>query len=173
MNKFISIFLLSTILISQTFSQVSFAKNVNIPADTEIWATLKQDYTSEKLKSGINISAPIDNDIIIDGTVIFKKGTNLEIVIDESKKKSFGGNGGYIAIKKAYATDINGQKHTFILNKKVKGKDKEWVPVCIMCGVTIILAPLMLFGFVKGQPAILPEGTIIDAKLEQGFVIKI
>lgn len=93
-------------------------------------------------------------------------------MIDEARKKGFAGNGGYIAIKKAIATDTNGQEHTFTLNKKVKvkGKEREWVPVCMMCGLTVILAPLMLFGFAKGKSAILHESSILDAALENGFV---
>lgn len=86
------------------------------------------------------------------------------------EKKGFAGNGGYIVIKKAIATDTNGQEHIFNLQKKVVGKDKDWVPVCMMCGLTVILAPLMFFGFVKGKSAILHEGSILDATLEKGFV---
>lgn len=126
-------------------------------------------YTSEMLKSGVSIFVPIDDNVIIDGTLVFKKGDNVEIIIDECKKKGVAGNGGYIVIKKAYATDINGQKHPLRLNKKVKGKDKEWVPVCMMCGLTVILAPLMLFGFVKGKSAVIYEGSILEATLEKGF----
>lgn len=170
MKKIILILLLLMIFTLTTVRQAVYAKCVNVPADTEIWAKLNHEYTSENVRSGNPISATLDHDIVIDNVVVFKKGSNVDIVIDEAKKKGFAGNGGYIAIKKAIANDTNGQEHIFNLQKKVKGKDKDWVPVCMMCGLTVILAPLMLFGFVKGKSAILHEGSIIDAALEKGFV---
>lgn len=170
MKKIVSIFLL-LMLFTITFGQQAVsAKSVNVPADTEIWARLNHEYTSEMLKSGVSISATLDHDIVINNVVVFKKGSDVDIVIDEARKKGFAGNGGYIAIKKAIATDTNGQEHIFTLNKKVKGKEREWVPVCMMCGLTVILAPLMFFGFVKGKSAILHENSILDATLENGFV---
>ena len=167
--------ILTSILLLMFFSltfgrQAVSAKSVSVPADTEIWARLNHEYTSENVRSGNPISATLDHDIIIDNVVVFKKGSNVDIVIDEARKKGFAGNGGYIAIKKAVVTDTNGQEHIFNLQKKVVGKDKDWVPVCMMCGLTVILAPLMLFGFVKGKSAVLHEGSILDATLEKGFV---
>lgn len=170
MKKIVSIFLLLMIFTFTTVRQVVYAKSVSVPADTEIWATLNHEYTSEMLKSGVTISAELDHDIVIDNVVVFKKGSDAKIIIDEARKKGFAGNGGNITIKKAIATDTNGQEHIFNLQKKVIGKDKDWVPVCMMCGLTVILAPLMFFGFVKGKSAILHEGSILDATLEKGFV---
>lgn len=170
MKKIVSIFLLFTLFTLTTVGQAVYAKSVNVPADTEIWARLNHEYTSEMLRSGVSISATLDYDVVINNVVVFKKGSNVNIVIDEARKKGYAGNGGYIAIKKAIATDTNGQEHTFTLNKKVKGKEREWVPVCMMCGLTVILAPLMFFGFVKGKSAILHEGSVLNAALENGFV---
>ena len=96
-----------------TVRQAVYAKCVNVPADTEIWAKLNHEYTSENVRSGNPISATLDHDIVIDNVVVFKKGSNVDIVIDEAKKKGFAGNGGYIAIKKAIASDTNGQEHIF------------------------------------------------------------
>lgn len=167
--------ILTAILLLMFFSltfgrQAVYAKDVNVPADTEIWAKLNHEYTSENVRSGNPISATLEYDIIFDNVLVFKKGSDVKIIIDEARKKGFAGIGGYIVIKKAIATDTNGQEHIFNLQKKVTGKDKDWVPVCMMCGLTVILAPLMLFGFVKGKSAILHEGSILDATLEKGFV---
>lgn len=170
MKKILTAILL-LMLFSLTFGrQAVYAKSVNVPADTEIWAKLNHEYTSENVRSGNPISATLEYDIIFDNVVVFKKGSDVKIIIDEARKKGFAGNGGYIVIKKAVATDTNGQEHIFNLQKKVVGKDKDWVPVCMMCGLTVILAPLMFFGFVKGKSAILHEGSILDATLEKGFV---
>ena len=170
MKKIVSIFLLLIIFTLTTVRQAVYAKSVNVPADTEIWAKLNHEYTSENVRSGNPISATLNNDVIVDNIIVFKKGSNIDFIIDEARKKGFAGNGGYIVIKKAVATDTNGQEHIFNLQKKVVGKDKDWVPVCRMCGLTVILAPLMFFGFVKGKSAVLHEGSILDATLEKGFV---
>ena len=170
MKKIVSIFLLLIIFTLTTVRQAVYAKSVNVPADTEIWAKLNHEYTSENVRSGNPISATLNNDVIVDNIIVVKKGSNIDFIIDEARKKGFAGNGGYIVIKKAVATDTNGQEHIFNLQKKVVGKDKDWVPVCMMCGLTVILAPLMFFGFVKGKSAVLHEGSILDATLEKGFV---
>lgn len=58
-----------------TLIQPVSAKSVNVPAETEIWARLNHEYTSEMLRSGVSISATLDHDIVINNVVVFKKGS--------------------------------------------------------------------------------------------------
>lgn len=115
------------------------------------------------------IPAIINENISVNGIPIFAKNTHVKIIVENYKKKRFLGRGGYIIIKKVIAEDINGQEHIFSLDKKIEGENRDWVIACTACGVFIILAPLALFGFVKGKSAIISEDLIFNAYLDNSF----
>lgn len=64
-------------------------------------------------------------------------------------------------------TDINGNEHLINTRLKVQGQDKDWViPTVTLCTLSIILIPVDLVGLKKGYPAIIEEGTTVDAVIE-------
>lgn len=165
--------LLITCFALSQIPQAVCAQCVNVPAGTALWAALDDKYTSENIKAGQPISATIKNNITINNVVVFKKGAKAEFIVDEASKRRFCGGGGYLTIKKAIAPDTNNIEHTFIIDKKVYGSDRDWVPPLVISSFTIILAPFALFAFVKGQSAVLDKDAMLEAKLEKGFVLNI
>ena len=165
MNK-ILIFLLLLVFLTTTQLQ---AVAINVPADTKVSINLEEQYTSEQINSDKIIPAVVSEDVILNNKVIFKKGDKANIMVSAYKKKRFFGRGGYIEIQDVIIKDTQNNEHVFSLSKRIEGGNREWVLVCITCGMLIILAPLVLCGFVKGKSAIITENTTFYTYLKNSF----
>ena len=124
--------------------------------------------TSKNTVAGEKINAKIQNDIKINGVVIFKKDDNAIINVSDVKKSGFVGNPGEILLVNGNITDANGNTHNIEYQHKITGEEKTYPKVLL--GVSIFfLFPLALFGFVKGGDAKVVQHTPIDVSLRNGF----
>lgn len=107
------------------------------------------------------------SDIVVDGEILFKKGSSAKLYTKNVTKRARMGKGGYIEARKGVITDIYGKEHLVNTRLKVQGQDKDWViPTVTLCTLSIILIPVDLVGMKKGYPAIIQEGTTVDAVIE-------
>lgn len=167
MKKIIALFLLSTLI---NLTMPSFAKSITVKSSTEIPITINESYSSKNVMEGQRVEATIAEDVIIDDAVIFKAGNEAKLSISESREASFVGVAGEIYIVNGEVADTKGNLHTIEFYKKYIGEEKRYPKVLLGCGLFIILAPLALFGFVKGGQAEINTGDIINANLKDEFV---
>lgn len=138
---------------------------LTVPEGTEIPISVKYAITSRNPNQ--TARATINEDVIIDNTKIFERDGKVTINIGDYDKASAWGNGGELTIVDGYAYDVNGNKHKISVYKHIEGKDKNWVKVC--CCFGIVLLPLLLFGFVRGNEAKLLPRVELNATIDKGF----
>lgn len=164
MKKFFSILCLTSLL---SFCQPAFSA-VNVPANTSIFVVPNETVTSKDIDQNI-INASIQNDVIINDTVVFRAGDKATLNIGEIDKARCWGKPGHLLIVNGYAYDAHGQKHKVILTKRYTGEEKTWPKV--MGGISIFfLFPLALFGFVHGGQAIVSSSIELEVNLASQFV---
>lgn len=123
---------------------------------------------SETLDPKTGINAELVSDIIVNGETLFKKGSSAKLYTKTITKRARMGKGGYIEARKGVISDINGNEYLISTRLKVQGQDKDWViPTVTLCTLSIILIPVDLVGMKKGYPAIIQEGTTVEAVLEK------
>ena len=145
------------------------AQTIQITSGTRVPITVKSEYNSKNVISGQQIDAIIEDDINIKGVNVFKKGDPACINVSEVKKAGFVGIPGEMYLVNGEIIDANGNKHIIEYNQKITGEEKTWPKVCLGCGCFIILAPLVLFGFVKGGQAKIYPSKVIDVALRNDF----
>ena len=123
-----------------------------VPAGTTIPISINQKITSKNVASGASIKAKIDEDIIINNTLVFKKGDSASINVMSAEKAGFLGKPGELVLYGGKIYDVNGKPHSHEFSRQINGTEKTWPKVCL--GVSIFLLwPLALFAFVKGGQA--------------------
>ena len=123
-----------------------------VPAGTTIPISINQKITSKSVASGASIKAKIDEDIIINNTLVFKKGDSASINVMSAEKAGFLGKPGELVLYGGKIYDVNGKPHSHEFSRQINGTEKTWPKVCL--GVSIFLLwPLALFAFVKGGQA--------------------
>ncbi len=161
MKKLIALFLTFCLLSIQTcFAQSDQQK--------EILVRVCETVTSESITTADTIQAELVSAFTLANGSSFSKGTSVELLPKEVKKRGFAGRGGYIEVRNGLIKDTKGKEYTIALRQKVQGNDKDWVIACLgVFTATIILIPLDLFvGFIKGGSARLEEGTAIECLIE-------
>ena len=143
--------------------------SIKVPANTVVPINVIQKYTGKNLVSGGTVDAVIAEDIQIDNVIIFKKGDRALLNVLSAKKAGFVGIPGEITISGGKVFDTNGEEHRVDFNQQINGEEKTWPKVCLGCGVFIILAPLALFGFVKGGQAEILPSTNIETRTTSSF----
>ena len=140
---------------------------VHVPNNTEIILAPVEKVTSQNPQP--TIRAEIREDVIINGTVIFKSGDRAEFNICDYEKASYLGVAGSMTVYNGYAYDTKGNKHKVLINKNFVGKQQIWAQILASLSLTIILFPLALFAFVHGTNATITPGTELYTMLYEGF----
>jgi len=161
----------TTILLFAIFaiSNPVLAQTIEVNSGTTIPLTVTTEYNSKTMVPGQKVHAIVENDVNIKGVSIFKQGNPAEINISDVKKASFVGIPGEVYLINGNVIDNNGNKHEIEYNAKITGTEKTWPKVCFGCGMFIILAPIALFGFVKGGQAKLMPHNIINVQVRNDF----
>lgn len=165
MKKLVSLVLLLTLVNLYT---PALAKVIEVKEGTRIPITVTAESTSKTIQAGQAINAVIDADVVINNTVVFKKGDNATIKVSDVKKAGFIGNAGEIQLINGEAVDALGNKHSIEYNQKIIGDEKTYPKVLLATSI-FFLFPLALFGFVKGGQAKISPNKIIDVSVRNGF----
>ncbi len=165
MKRFFTIFCLISFI--GVFSPVSAA--VQVPANLSVPINVSQKYTSKTVTSGGSVNAQIAEDVYVNNILVFKKGDKAALNILSAKKAGFVGIPGEMVISGGKVFDINGDEHRIDFNQQLTGDEKTWPKVCLACGVFIILAPIALFGLVKGGQAEINPINNIDSRITTTF----
>lgn len=168
MKKILSVFL--NLAIGLNFScGYCFARQISVPSGTTVRIISEKMQNSKNLTAGDKLEAIIQQDVIIDDVAVFKRGDRAILNVSHAKKAGFVGIPGELVISGGEIIDANNKNHLVDFNQSYVGDEKTWPKVCLGCGVFIVLAPLALFGFVKGGQAEIRPNLPIDVRLLQDF----
>ena len=140
----------------------SVENELTIPTDLSIPLVFKYPVTSSQISTGDNIQIAVNDDVYVDKTLIFKKGTEGVVFVDSSKKGRSWGRGGKIEITSGRITDVFGNEHSVKLSARAKGDSKSSGKILPIVSL-VILWPLAFFGFKDGDDAVIPAGKLIYA----------
>lgn len=163
--------ILSLVFVFQ-FSVLSCCAQVNqtkVKAGTVVPVAVNSVQNSKNVAAGSKIEASVERDVIVDDIVVFKKGDRATINVVQAKKAGFVGIPGELTVAGGEIYDTNGAAHYFDFSKNYVGEEKTWPKVCLGCGLLIILAPIALFGFVKGGQAEIKPYMPIEVRVSQDF----
>lgn len=138
---------------------------VKVPSGTIVLLKLDQTVTSKNpIESQ---SATIIEDVIINGVKIFKAGDKATISVTDYQKAGCWGNGGKLYLGNGYAYDTKGNRQKILYSAKMEGQEKVWVKGA--CAAGIILWPLLLFGFVHGNQAVVTTSKELETTIASQF----
>ena len=171
MKKILTMFV-ATLFAFQFTGLSCYAKSTTVKNNTSITVASKEAHSSKTLSTGEKIECIILEDVIVNNQTVFKKGGRATLNVVNSKKAKFAGIPGEITVAGGEVFDTNNQGHMVTINQVITGEEKIWPKVCLCCGIFIILAPLALFGFVKGGQAEISPVQTKQVFLNQDFVFK-
>lgn len=132
------------------FATVStLAQSINLLEGTALSLTLTTDISSKEAKRGDPVGFMVEKDVVIDGQVLIKQGTEAKGSIIFAEKSGYLGHSGKLAIQFESTTTVDGQS---IPLRGAKGNEGNSAS-----GATQLAGP---FGpLVKGGNVILSKGT--------------
>jgi len=159
MKKVISSFTIACLLAcSSTFALAGSAlpdKQIVIPDGTEISAVTTDMISSKTAHEDDPIIFKVDEDVIVDGSIVIAKGTIIKGVVSNAKKSGFFGRGGQLNVRVESTMTVDGQKMKLRAAKGKEGDNKTGATVALV----ILFGPL---GFLKkGKNAEIAAGTKI------------
>ena len=116
-----------------------------------------------KLKTASSATAYVDVDVkSADGKVLIKRGT--PVVLDIKGEKARGvGRGGSLSVGCLSPTAVDGQNIALMGGQNAEGDSKKGLALGLGIGLGLTFLPFVGFAFlaIKGENAVLPQGTII------------
>ncbi|MEI8390846.1 MAG: hypothetical protein WCG23_13295 [bacterium] len=137
---------------------------VSIPSGTVVPVVLKYPLSSDSLQSSDLVSIVIDEDVVIDNHLVFKKGINGVAYVEKVVHSGQHGRPGYILIKEGKVKDINKVDHPIQLSIEARGESKR--PSAVFLSVIGVLLILIPFGIWRTGTS----ATVSAAKVMEGFI---
>lgn len=146
--------------IAMTYSMFAVAqpplargKTIIIPDGTEISALTTETLSSKTSQEDDPITFKVEEDVIIDGSVVIAKGALVKGNVTNAKKSGFFGKGGQLNIRVDSTETVDKQKIKLRAAKGKEGDNKTGTTVALV----VLFGPL---GFLKkGKNAEIKEGT--------------
>ena len=165
-NKIVSLLLVALTINFNAIMCVSAP--IKVKEGTSVYITVEENKTSKNTISGEKIKAKIADDVKVDNTIVFKKDANALLYVSDVKSNGFLGNAGEILLFGATVYDNKGSKHSSEVYYKIAGNDKTYPKVLMTTG--LIIWPLLLFGFVRGGHAKIPQKYPIEVRIKNDFI---
>lgn len=149
--------------------------DITIKAGTPIDFKTTESLTSKTLVEGQTIKLKVASDVIVDGKIVIGYGSTAKGKISKLKKRKMGGNGAEMEIIVQSVQAVDGST-IIIENAKyfTEGDDKKALAWGLFAVSFFFLWPLILSPlFVKGEHAIINEGTILSGNIAQSTTVKV
>ena len=142
-------------------------KNVVIPDGTELIAVVTETLSSKTATEGDAITFKLEEDLVIDNSVVIAKGTLIKGTVSAAKKSGFFGRGGNLNVRIESTQTVDGQKLKLRASKGREGGDKTGTTVALV----VLFGPL---GFLKkGKNAEIKEGTKVSVFTDEAKTVVI
>jgi hypothetical protein len=140
---------------------------VVIPDGTELTVITTDEIDSKTAVEGDPLSFKVDEDVVVNGTVVIKKGALVKGIVSDSAKSGRMGKAGRLSIRVESTTTVDNQKLKLRAAKGKEGDDKTGTTVALV----VLFGPL---GFLKkGKNAKIKEGTRIKVFTDEEKSIQI
>lgn len=137
-------------------------KKITLDAGVRIPITVYNTVSSDNVKAGDMISISINDNVKVNGVVLFKKGSTGILNVSKSIKSGGHGRAGELEINGGRVNDVFGNPHPISASLSSKGSSKRgWAIVSTILGILVILVPFGLW--VDGSPATVQGGQYLDA----------
>lgn len=172
MKKFTSsIVVLCVLLTYSLFASVPTVndplRSVVIPDGTEILAVTTEVISSKTAVEDDPITFKVEEDVMVNGTVVITKGTAIKGIVTNAKKAGFLGKGGELNIKLETTTTVDGQKLRVRAAKGKEGENKVGTTIAL----TVLLGPVGLLK--KGKNAEIKAGTKITVFTDEEKTVNV
>ncbi|MCE3235394.1 MAG: hypothetical protein K0Q50_1574 [Vampirovibrio sp.] len=138
------------------------SRKIILEAGTRIPITIYNTVNSDNLKTGDMISVSVNENIKVNGILVFKKGSTGILNVSRSVKSGGHGKAGLLEISGGRVNDIYGNTYPINASLSSKGSSKRgWAIASSILGILVILVPFGLW--VDGTPATIQGGQYIDA----------
>lgn len=130
-----------------------------IPEDTILHIELTEEISSKKMHKGDRVPLILQENLIVNGTVVIPAGTEVVGIVTEAKKNGMFGRSGKLEFSIVSVKTINGiQIPLQYVTKKEAGSDG---------GAVAVAAAVSLIGgfFMKGKNVSFPAGAVFDARV--------
>jgi hypothetical protein len=142
-------------------------KTVIIPDGTEISAVTTDVISSKTAHEDDPITFKVDEDVVIDGSVVISKGALIKGIVSNAKKSGYFGRGGELNVRVESTETVDKQKLKVRAAKGKSGDDKTGTTVALV----VLFGPL---GFLKkGKNAEIKEGTKIKVFTDEAKTVAI
>ena len=140
---------------------------VVIPDGTELTVVTTDLIDSKTAVEGDPLSFKVEEDVVVNGTVVIKKGALVKGIVSDSAKSGRMGKAGRLSIRVESTTTVDNQKLKLRAAKGKEGDDKTGTTVALV----VLFGPL---GFLKkGKNAKIKEGTRIKVFTDEEKSIQI
>jgi two-component sensor histidine kinase len=136
-------------------------KSIVIPDGTEISAVTTDTISSKTAQEDDPITFKVDEDVVVDGSVVIAKGAILKGVVTNAKKSGFFGKGGQLNIRVESTETVDKQKIKVRAAKGKEGDNKTGTTVALV----VLFGPLGLLK--KGKNAEIKEGTKVKVYTDE------
>jgi len=139
----------------------AITKQLEIPSGTVVPITFTTSANSDRLYSGDIIPIYIQEDVLINNHIVFKKGMTGTAEAENVIRSGSHGRAGFIEITSAKIPDVNGVKHKIQLNVTRKGESRRASAITLsVLGVLLILIPFGIWR--EGTPAVINGNSIYE-----------
>ncbi len=145
------------------------AERLKIPVMTPVFVQLDEKVTSKKkdTKEGDVVRSHVWRDVRVDGKTVIPAGAQVSCRVSEVKKAKVAGRKGNVEIRAMSVPGVDGEDVALDGGYDKSGKGRMGVAIATFA---IVAWPLI---FIKGQNAVLEEGTIFDCFVQAGSSVEL
>lgn len=147
----------------------AYCVSVNVKEGMRVPIVITYLKTSKNTIAGEKINAVIQDDIKLNGVLVFKKNGLAVLNVADVKRSGFIGIPGEMVLIGGKIADANGEEHNIEFQHTITGEEKTYPKVLLVTSL-FFLFPLALFAFVKGGDAKLIQHAPLDVTLRNGFI---
>lgn len=156
--------LLSFLMLLDVFAASAGGRGVKLREGTEVHLVFSEEVSSKTAVEDDSVSFRLDEDLVVDGVVVARRGTLAVGVVSHAKKAGMLGAPGELAVRVSYLKV--GDRRVRLRGKKAReGENKVGTAVAI----AVLLSPV---GLVKrGKNCVVSEGTAITAFVDEDTIL--
>ena len=147
---------LAGLLVWSSSSTALAALTVNVPAGTAVILRLPQELTSETAETGQMVQLLVDNDVVVEGKVVVKRGASAMGQVIKAKKAGAVGAAGELMISVQTVPAVDSTVIPVNFTKSAEGQSK--------LGTSVVLTVIccILFLLKKGENVKLPANSLFS-----------
>lgn len=132
------------------------AADVKVPAGTPVMLRTAQAISPQNVKAGDPVSFTVADDVVVDGKVVIKAGSQAKGEVVKAEKRGILGKPDRVSVQITSVTAVDGKTLPVSAAKAAEGEDKMVLGIIL----TLICLPLL---FIKGGEAEIGAGTTVQA----------